>query len=70
MTDKELNSLVKNGYDFSPREVQNNIPVLAAVSLSAKKDLSSLSYEEIIKAYEKEIDLLQDAAMKVYPERY
>lgn len=70
MTDKELHSLVKNGYDFPPREVQNNIPVLASVSLSAKKDLSSLSYEEIITAYEKEIDLLQNAAMKVYPERY
>ena len=70
MADKELEKLVKNGYDFAPREVQNNIPILAAVSLSAKKDLASLSYEKIIKAYEKEIEFLQDAAMKVYPERY
>lgn len=70
MSDKELDDLVKNGYPYPPHEVQNNIPVLAAVSLSAKKDLSSLSPEEIIKAYENEIDVLQNAAMKVYPKRY
>lgn len=70
MSDKELEQFVKDGYNFAPREVQNNIPILAAVSLSAKKNLSSLSYKELITAYEREIDLLQDAAMEVYPHRY
>lgn len=70
MTNKDLEQFVKNGYDFAPREVQNNIPLLAAVSLSVKKNLSSLSPTELIHAYEQEIELLQDAVMEVYPHRY
>lgn len=59
-----MNDDVK-GFIPADQEVVNHIPVLAAVTLAAKKDLSSLPYKKILKCYEDEIETLQNAAMHI-----
>jgi hypothetical protein len=50
-------------YPLACRDVRDNIAIIAALTLASKKDLSKLTYEQILNAFEKEIDNFQKADM-------